>query len=168
CVWQISKDKVAIARVVKNFTGLKNRIEFIREKDGIKYYNDSFASAPDAAIAGMNAITNPKVLIIGGFDRNLDLKTLVNSIITEDKKGLIRKLILIGASADRLSKELNEHKYTNYQISDSKDIVEIVRVATGHAVDGDAVILSPGFASFDMFKNFEERGSAFEQAVISL
>ena len=168
CVWQISKDKAAIARVIKNFTGLKNRIEFVREKNGIKYYNDSFASAPDAAVAGMKAITNPKVLIIGGFDRNLDLKTLVSSIIAEDKIGLIRKLILIGASADRLAKELNERKYTNYQILNSKDIVKIVQVATGYAVSGDVVLLSPGFASFDMFKNFEERGSAFVQAVNSL
>jgi UDP-N-acetylmuramoylalanine--D-glutamate ligase len=168
CIWQISKDKKAIARVIKNFTGLKNRLELLREKNGIKYYNDSFASAPDAAIAGMKAITIPKVLIIGGFDRNLDLMTLVESIIAEDKKGLIRKLVLIGASADRLAKDLDDQHYTNYQILDAKNVDEITKIATHLAISGDAVILSPGFASFDMFKNFEERGKAFAQAVNKL
>jgi UDP-N-acetylmuramoylalanine--D-glutamate ligase len=165
CVWQISKDKEAIARVIRTFTGLKNRLEFIRDKNGIRYYNDSFASAPDAAIAGMRAITSPKVLIIGGFDRNLDLKPLSESIVGEDKKGSISKLILIGASANRLAKDLEAQNYTNYQISNAKDMTEIVKLATDCSNDGDSVLLSPGFASFDMFKNFEERGRAFREAV---
>jgi UDP-N-acetylmuramoylalanine--D-glutamate ligase len=168
CVWQISKNRLAIAKVIKSFTGLKNRIEFIEEKNGIKYYNDSFASAPDAAIAGMKAVKTAKVLIIGGYDRNLDLKTLVESIIYEDNKGLIRKLILIGASAKRLAEELRQQKYTDYLLLDTKNMTEIVESATGFAQSGDAVVLSPGFASFDMFKNFEERGQAFVEAVNNL
>ena len=168
CIWQISKDKSAIARVIKNFTGLKYRIEFLREKNGVKYYNDSFASDPDASAAGMKAITDPKVLIVGGFDRNLDLKTLTDAIIAEEDKNLLRKLVIIGASSTRLAKALSDQSYTNYQVLDTKDMVEIVKVATDFAQNGDAVLLSPGFASFDMFKNFEERGRAFYEAVTNL
>ena len=168
CVWQVSKNKHAIARIIKTFTGLENRLEFVKIKNKVRYYNDSFASAPDAAIAGMKAIASPKVLIIGGFDRNLDLKSLVESIVDEGKNGSIRKLILIGASASRLAKELDAKKYTNYQVSNAKNMFEIVKLATDYADKEDVVLLSPGFASFDMFKNFEERGRAFKDAVNNL
>ncbi|HUY53401.1 MAG TPA: UDP-N-acetylmuramoyl-L-alanine--D-glutamate ligase, partial [Candidatus Dormibacteraeota bacterium] len=168
CVWQVSKNKHAIARIIKTFTGLENRLEFVKIKNKVRYYNDSFASAPDAAIAGMKAIASPKVLIIGGFDRNLDLKYLVESIVDEGKNGSIRKLILIGASASRLAKELDAKKYTNYQVSNAKNMFEIVKLATDYADKEDVVLLSPGFASFDMFKNFEERGRAFKDAVNNL
>ena len=116
----------------------------------------------------MKAITDPKVLIVGGFDRNLDLKTLTDAIIAEEDKNLLRKLVIIGASSTRLAKALSDQSYTNYQVLDTKDMVEIVKVATDFAQNGDAVLLSPGFASFDMFKNFEERGRAFYEAVTNL
>ncbi len=168
CVWQVSKDVSSLARVIKIFTGLKYRIEFLKEKDGVRYYNDSFASDPDASAAGMKAITSPKVLIVGGFDRKLDLATMVDAILEEENKGLIRKLVIIGASGKRLAQDLDNRDFKNYTILDTKDIVEIVHTAKDLANSGDAVILSPGFASFDMFKNFEERGKAFADAVDQL
>jgi UDP-N-acetylmuramoylalanine--D-glutamate ligase len=168
CVWQISKDKEAYARVIKSFTGLKYRLEFVRERNGIKYYNDSFASDPDASSAGIKAIRAPKVVIVGGYDRMLDLKTLVDAIIEEDKKGLLVKLVIIGASGKRLARDLDESNFRDYLLTESKDISEIISIATTFAKDGNAVLLSPGFASFDMFKNFEERGLAYAEAVNKL
>jgi UDP-N-acetylmuramoylalanine--D-glutamate ligase len=168
CVWQISKDKNAIKKVITSFTGLKNRLEFLRDKDGIKYYNDSFASAPDAALAAIRALPSKKILIIGGFDRGLELKYLIDELISEDKKGLIKKTLLIGASSKRLAKEMTDVGFSNFQILDSKNMNEIVSVASTLADRGDTVVLSPGFASFDMFKNFEVRGQAFADAVAKL
>jgi UDP-N-acetylmuramoylalanine--D-glutamate ligase len=168
CVWQISKDKSAIKKVITSFTGLKNRLEFLGDKEGIQYYNDSFASAPDAAMAAIRALPSAKVVIIGGFDRGLDLKYIIDEVINEDKKGLIRKVLLIGASSKRLSQEMTDNGFSNFQITESKDMNEIVKTASSLADSGDTVLLSPGFASFDMFKNFEVRGQAFVDAVAKL
>jgi len=168
CVWQVSKNKPAIKKVITSFTGLKNRLEFLGDKEGIKYYNDSFASAPDAAMAAIRAIPSAKVVIIGGFDRGLDLKYIIDEVINEDKKGLIRKILLIGASSKRLSQEMSDKGFSNFEIDESKNMDEIVNTATKLADSGDTVLLSPGFASFDMFKNFEVRGQAFVDAVAKL
>ena len=165
CVWQITKNKEAIKNVITSFTGLKNRLELVREKDNVKYFNDSFASAPDATIAAIRSIESKKILIIGGFDRGLELKYLINELINDDNKGFIRKVLLIGASADRLEAELNDQQFKNFQIVRTKDMEEIVKTAKNIAEKGDSVVLSPGFASFDMFKNFEVRGQAFNEAV---
>jgi UDP-N-acetylmuramoylalanine--D-glutamate ligase len=168
CVWQVSKDKAAIKKVISSFTGLKNRLEFLREIEGVKYYNDSFASAPDAAIAAIRALPATKVVIIGGFDRGLELEYIIDEVMAEDKRGLIRKILLIGASAKRLGQEMNTKGFDNFEILDSKDMNEIVETASSLASSGDIVVLSPGFASFDMFKNFEVRGQAFVDAVAKL
>jgi UDP-N-acetylmuramoylalanine--D-glutamate ligase len=168
CVWQVSKDKAAIKKVIGSFTGLKNRLEFLRELDDVKYYNDSFASAPDAAIAAIRALSSTKVVIIGGFDRGLELEYIIDEVIAEDKRGLIRKILLIGASAERLGQEMVAKGFGNFEILGSKDMNEIVKTASSLASSGDIVVLSPGFASFDMFKNFEVRGQAFVDAVAKL
>jgi UDP-N-acetylmuramoylalanine--D-glutamate ligase len=151
--------------VITSFTGLKNRLEFVKEKDGVKYYNDSFASAPDACIAAIRSFKSPKVMIVGGFDRGLELEFLIDELITDNERGLIRKVLLIGASKERLAKEMTMKGFNNYQILEAKDMDAIVQSAKNLANDGDTVILSPGFASFDMFKNFEVRGQAFVEAV---
>ena len=168
CVWQVSKDKAAIKKVIGSFTGLKNRLEFLGDRQGVQYYNDSFASAPDAAMAAIKALPSAKVAIIGGFDRGLDLKYIIDEVINEDKKGLIRKVLLIGASSKRLAQEMTENGFSNFQVTESKDMNEIVKIASSLAKSGDTVLLSPGFASFDMFKNFEVRGQAFVDAVAKL
>ena len=84
------------------------------------------------------------------------------------KKGLIRKVLLIGASSKRLAQEMTENGFSNFQVIESKDMNEIVKIASSLAKSGDTVLLSPGFASFDMFKNFEVRGQAFVDAVAKL
>lgn len=164
--WQVEQNAEAAQRVLTSFAGLPFRIEFRREVDGIRFYNDSFASAPDATEAAIAAIAEPKVLIIGGFERGLDLSGLADTI--QRNQAHIRKVIVIGASGDRVVNALEATGYKNYVRSNEKDMKRIVGLAKAEAHAGDAVLLSPGFASFDMFKNFEDRGQQFNAAVGAL
>ena len=165
-VWQIIQSTEQIHKVLVEFTGLPYRIELVRTVNNIRYYNDSFATAAGATIAAINAISGNKVLIIGGFDRGLDLTEISVEIKRKEKE--IRKVLIIGASAQRTAKALDNSKYANYTVTESKEMDEIVKLATSFARPGDAIVLSPAFASFDMFKNFEERGNKFNEAVRSL
>jgi UDP-N-acetylmuramoylalanine--D-glutamate ligase len=164
--WQVTQDVLAIRSVVTTFTGLPHRLEFVSKTWGIRYYNDSFAATPDAAIAALDAITGPKVMIVGGFDRQLPIDHLAKAL--EAHQSELKRVVLIGASAKRLAGECDKVGFTNYQIDPSKNLSEIVTKARTFAVPGDAVVLSPGFASFDMFKNFEDRGLQFKAAVEQL
>ncbi len=165
-VWQIDKQLELIRKVVINFEGLEHRLEKVRELNGVVYYNDSFASVPDAAIAAIETFSAPKVMILGGFDRGLPLAHLAGTILSHNAD--LRKVVIIGASGPRLAKELDYIGFSNYELEPAKDISEIVNRARSFAQPGDAVVLSPGFASFDMFKNFEERGQQYKKAVKKL
>jgi UDP-N-acetylmuramoylalanine--D-glutamate ligase len=162
-LWQITQNVAAIRSVLTSFSGLPHRLEFVRELNNVKYYNDSFAATPDAAMAALNALHEPKVVIMGGFDRNLPLENLAESVKSHDSD--LRKLVLIGASAKRLADELDTTGFSNYEIEESKSMPEIVEHAKSYAQSGDTVLLSPGFASFDMFTNFADRGEQFKNAV---
>ena len=105
-------------------------------------------------------------MIMGGFDRQLPIDHLARALKSHQDQ--LKKVILIGASAKRLAGECDKVEFTNYQIDSSKSMSEIVTKARTFAIPGDAVVLSPGFASFDMFKNFEERGLQFKAAVEQL
>lgn len=155
----------AMRQVLTNFAGLPHRLEFVREASGIKFYNDSFASTPDAAVAAIEAIAGQKVMIIGGFDRKLPLENFAKDVAGAQD---IRKVLLIGASAERAAEALQAAGFSNFQVSAAKDMAEIVHEAEVLAQPGDSVVLSPGFPSFDMFKNFEERGLLFKEAVNKL
>ena len=164
--WHITNSISPIREVLTSFTGLEHRLEFIREVDQVSYYNDSYASAPDSAIAALDAIPGMKVMILGGFDRGLPLEPLANAI--RDHASIIRKAVLIGASNERLAHELREAGFTNFVLDDSKDMNSIVKTADKASELGDSVVLSPGFASFDMFKNFTDRGLQFKSVVEQL
>jgi UDP-N-acetylmuramoylalanine--D-glutamate ligase len=164
--WQASQDINAIKQVLITFAGLENRLEFVRETDGIKFYNDSFAAAPGAAGAAIDTILDPKIVILGGFDRLLPLDELTKQISSHSHG--IRKLVLIGQSAKRLGEELEKEGYDNFEITRAQTMGEIVKVARSFAKSGDSVVLSPGFPSFDMFKNFDDRGQKFKEAVYAL
>jgi UDP-N-acetylmuramoylalanine--D-glutamate ligase len=166
-VWQISQDAAAIAGVLKTFTGLPHRIEFVRELEGVRFYNDSFASGPPATQAAIAAIPGKKVLILGGYDRLLPLEGFASFVSLHSEE--LRRVILIGASAERLADALNAAGFSNYQLApDVKTMTQVVSLAQLLAQAGDAVVLSPAFASFDMFKNFEDRGLQFKQVVTAL
>lgn len=164
--WQVTQNVMALRSVLTTFAGLEHRLELIRTVDTIQFYNDSYAATPDAAMAALDAILQPKVAIMGGFDRGLPLERLAQSVASHAQD--IRKLIIIGASGKRLAEELEKAGFSNYILEASKAMPVIVNAAVSYAQPGDAVLLSPGFASFDMFKNFEDRGQQFKQAVQAL
>lgn len=154
-----------LRQVLTTFTGLPHRLEKIRTLDGVTYYNDSFAATPDAAIAALKAIPGPKVMIMGGFDRMLPIDHLAKALAnTQD----LRTALFIGASAQRLAEACQAVGFTNFTIVDASTMPAIVAQARTVAQKDDAVVLSPGFASFDMFKNFEDRGEQYRAAVEAL
>lgn len=165
-VWNVTQDVDAIRRAIVNFHGLPHRLEKVRETNGVAYYNDSFASAPPAAIAAMDAISGQKVMIIGGFDRGLDLIELARGVMTH--QDTIRRVVLMGESSDRVAAALEAHGFTNYDTLKGKSLPDVVNHAQNSAEKGDSVVFSPGFASFDMFDNFEDRGIQFKEVVDSL
>jgi UDP-N-acetylmuramoylalanine--D-glutamate ligase len=164
--WQITKDAEVLRSAIASFVGLPHRLELVREVDGVTYYNDSYASAPPATAAALSAILGQKVVIAGGFDRGLDLNELARAFLTHQEE--IRRAVLIGASAERLAKALQVHGFTNFDILKAKGLGEIINHARSCAEQGDSVVFSPGFASFDMFKNFEDRGLRFKEYVNGL
>lgn len=162
-VYPIVGDAIPLARAIKEFKGLEHRLELVRELDGVKYYNDSFAANPLSTIAALNAVVEPKVVIIGGFDRDLDLAELA-AALGQHKEDL-RKILVIGAAGERVGGVLRANKIDNFEILIDKEMSVIVKKASELAQKGDAILLSPGFASFDMYKNFEERGNDYKEAV---
>jgi UDP-N-acetylmuramoylalanine--D-glutamate ligase len=156
----------AMREVLTSFSGLPFRIEYRGEVHGIAYYNDSFASAPPAPLAAIQAIPQKQVVIIGGYDRRLPLDDLAAGLLQHQDK--IRHILLIGAAKARLASVLQAADVPNFTISEATGMPAIVQEATGLAQTGDAVVLSPGFPSFDMFNNFEDRGRQFNAALEQL
>ena len=164
--WQVEQNREAIKKAVTNFTGLPYRLELRANKNGIRYYNDSFSSAPPASIAAIEAIPGNKIIVIGGYDRNLPLENLAAAIKQKDQE--VRRIILIGQSSQRVANALDAVGFDGYTLLGNKNMDEIVKTAKSLAQPGDAIVLSPGFPSFDMFKNFTDRGDQFNQAIEKL
>ncbi|MGW8184679.1 MAG: UDP-N-acetylmuramoyl-L-alanine--D-glutamate ligase [Candidatus Moraniibacteriota bacterium] len=160
----IEFDKVK--KAVSKIHSISHRLEFVTEADGVKYYNDSAATIPDAAIAAIESFDKPIILIAGGSDKNLDFSDLAK-LISEKVKGII---FLKGNATEKLIEKLikntpdREHK--RFEIFDSMDkaVEEAARVADR----GDVVLLSPGAASFGLFENEFDRGDKFKRAVKNL
>lgn len=166
-VWQITQNIGAIRSVLTSFSGLEHRIELIHEAAGVRFYNDSYASVLQATIAAIEAVEGKKVLILGGYDRMLDLDSFAG--YTAEHKEDLRGLLLIGKSAGRLAASLEKAGFTDYVSKpELNNMTEIVNAARTLAKSGDAIVLSPGFPSFDMFKNFKDRGLQFKAAARKL
>lgn len=151
----------SIAETMKTFCGIEHRLEFVAEIDGIKFINDSKATNPDAAQKAIEAIEGPIILIAGGYDKKNDYTNFVKSF-----KGKVKKLILIGETADAIEGAAIKQCFLNIEKADS--LKEAVMRAYRAASSKDTVLLSPACASWDMFANFEERGRLFKEAVNSL
>jgi UDP-N-acetylmuramoylalanine--D-glutamate ligase len=149
--------------VLTGFTGLEHRLEFVRELDGVKYYDDSFGTTPETAIVAIQAFESPKVIILGGSDKGADYTQLVKCLQNSD----VHKVLLIGEQAVRIQAALDTAGFSNYQPGGS-NITEIVSTARSVAESGDVVLLSTACASFDMFENYKDRGDKFKAAVIAL
>ncbi len=154
-----------IKGVLKTFVGLPHRIEIVGQARGVWFINDSYSTNPASAVAAIRAVDHPQIVVIGGYDRGLDLGELIEEIKTNK---LVKKVLVIGASGQRVAQTLKGHNFNNYQLSTATTMPAIVGEALALARKGDAVVFSPAFPSFDMFKDFEVRGNQFKAAVKAL
>jgi UDP-N-acetylmuramoylalanine--D-glutamate ligase len=156
-----SVDKAAA--VLSSFSGLEHRLELVRELEGIKYYDDSFATTPEAAVVALKAFGGPKVVILGGSDKGLAFEPLADEVVRSN----VRQVIAIGTTAGKIASMLKSRGFTNITLGLST-MPEIVAAARRAAQPGDVVLLSTGCASFGLFKDYKERGNQFKEAVREL
>lgn len=156
----------AIEDGLRNFKGLPHRLEYVRRFNEVDYYNDSFSSAPPAAVAAVKSFTQPEIVIIGGVDKANDFSILIDTIRVQPN---IKEIILIGEIRQKLDQEFKAGGVTSkITVLDAQTMNEIVQYAVQEAQSGDVVVLSPGTASFDMFKDFYDRGDQFRNVVNKL
>ena len=150
-----------ILSVVKSFQAVEHRVEFVANVNGVDYYNDSKGTNPDAAIKGIESMSRPTVLIGGGYDKGGEFGEWIDSF-----GGNVKKLLLLGATKEKIAETAKVHGFTEYEFSESLE--EAVKRAAEIACDGDAVLLSPACASWDMFDSYEQRGTLFKEYVRNL
>lgn len=150
-----------IVKVAKEFKAVEHRIEFVLERSGVKYYNDSKGTNPDAAIQAIRAMPGPTLLIAGGYDKQSTYDEWIEAF-----DGKVKYLVLIGQTRDKIAECAKAHGF--YDIMYAEDMSEAVRVCASYANMGDNVLLSPACASWGMFKNYEERGRIFKECVRNL
>ncbi len=150
-----------IVKVIKKFKSVEHRIEYVTEKYGVKYYNDSKGTNPDAAIKAIEAMVSPTLLIAGGYDKKSDYGEWIDSF--GDK---VKMLVLIGQTREIIADAAKEKGFKNIVLADSLE--EAINICKDNANEGDAVLLSPACASWGMFKNYEERGDIFKKIVNEL
>ncbi|BAH05200.1 UDP-N-acetylmuramoyl-L-alanine--D-glutamate ligase [Clostridium kluyveri] len=160
------KDDVNIEsmrEIATTFSGVEHRCEFVREINGVKYYNDSIASSPTRTLAGLKAFEKPVILIAGGYDKKIPF-----DILAEEGYSKIKTLVLMGATKYKIKEafeNLELKKHVHIPIIMANSLVEAVNSARKVSCRGDVVTLSPACASFDMFANFEIRGNMFKEIV---
>ena len=151
--------KDSVAEVLREFSGLEHRLELVREKEGVVYINDSKGTNVGAVTKSIEGFTRPVILIAGGLDKGSDFSPLRKLF-----RQKVKLLILIGKAAGKMAEALG----TTTEIIFAESMEMAVQIAAKRSSRGDAVLLSPACASFDMFKDFEERGSKFKEAVLAL
>lgn len=159
-------DTDKIVKAIKEFKGVEHRLEFIREINGVKWYNDSIGTSPTRTIAGLNSFKEEIILIAGGYDKHLDYEPIAKPIV--DK---VKGLILIGETAKKIYEAVNkELKKQNKELDMymCDEFCKIVQTANKIAKSGQIVLFSPASASFDLFKNFAQRGERFKELVNKL
>ena len=150
-----------IREFAREFGGVEHRIELIRTRNGVRWYNDSIASSPSRTIAGLNSFPGKVILIAGGKDKGIPYDAL-GPVVNDH----VKLLLLCGATAGVIRRSVEQaENYHGLEILDVADYQEAVSIADSRAVEGDVVILSPASTSFDRFANFMERGKAFKAIV---
>ena len=149
-------DDDVIAETVREFSGLEHRLEWVREKAGVVYINDSKGTNVGAAIRSLESFSQPIIWLAGGREKGTDFSVLHGVVQSH-----VKQAILFGEACDKMRKALNGAT----RINETATLSEAVTLAAAIAVPGDVVLLSPACASFDQFRNFEERGKAFKDAV---
>lgn len=156
----------AIHDAVTSFRGVEHRTQFVREHDGVRWYNDSIATAPDRTMAALSTVKGPLVLILGGSDKKVDFDELADMVCAK-----VHTVVLIGATADRIEQALRRAGERSGKLPElvrCADYPAVVAAAAHAARPGDAVLLAPACASYDMFENFEQRGNLFVDLVNAL
>ena len=150
-----------IRKTIKEFAGVAHRIEFVCEKNGVAYYNDSKGTNPDAAIKGIQAMNRKTLLIGGGYDKDSEYEEWIEAF-----DGKVKKLVLLGQTREKIAEAARKVGFEDIILVDSLE--EAVKVCAELANEGEAVLLSPACASWGMFKNYEERGDKFKEYVKAL
>ena len=156
CIWQVAR----------SFGGVEHRIELVRVKDGVSYYNDSIASSPSRTIAGLRSFGQKVILIAGGYDKQIPYDVLGPEICAH-----VKTLVLTGATAPKIriaTEDAEKDAKEAPKILEIDDFYAAIRAAAGEAEPGDVVLFSPASASFDHFKNFAVRGREFKKTVMEL
>lgn len=155
-----------IRAVARTFPGVEHRIELVRERRGVRWYNDSIASSPTRTIAGLRSFDQKVILIAGGYDKHIPFTPLGPEIVEH-----VKLLILCGATAQTIREAVEccgKYQVGTPDIVECSTLQEAVDCAAAHAQPGDVVTLSPACAAFDQFKNFMERGNRFKEMVNTL
>ena len=150
-----------IEKVITAFQGVEHRIEYVRTLNGVKYYNDSKGTNPDAAIKGIKAMPGPTYLIGGGYDKKSEFDEWIEAF-----DGKVKALVLLGATKDKIAETARRLGFNDIVMV--ADLKEAVAYCAEHAKNGDNVLLSPACASWDMFKSYEQRGELFKEYVNEL
>jgi UDP-N-acetylmuramoylalanine--D-glutamate ligase len=164
-VWDVIDGNVpAIRKVITSFSGLEHHLEFVRYFNGVRYFNDSFSTTPETAIAAINSFDEPKVIIVGGSDKGVKYDQLAEAIVNHN----VRQVVAIGLMGKVIAEELLKLGYQAIVNEQLDTMSAVVKAACKVARTGDVVLLSPACASFDMFKDYKDRGDQYKAAVKAL
>lgn len=147
-----------IREAIRNFRGVEHRVEFVCEREGVVYYNDSKGTNPDASIQAIRAMSRPTILIGGGYDKQTEFDDYIAAF-----GDTVKLLVLIGATKEKIAETARRYGFEAILYAES--LKEAVRLCREHAKRGDAVLLSPACASWDMFQSYEQRGTLFKEYV---
>ena len=164
-VWGEVKPET-IVKVAKNFGGVEHRIEFVRELDGVKWYNDSIATSPTRVLAGLNSFNQKLIVIAGGYEKKIPFEPMAETVNEK-----VKALILMGLTAPKIEKAITEaanYNPENIKIYHADSMENAVEIAKEISTNGDIVTLSPACASFDLYPNFEVRGNHYKRLVEAL
>lgn len=155
----------AIQTAIESFTGVPHRLELVREHNGVTWYNDSIATAPERVLAAIDSFKEPLILLLGGRDKNLPWDKLARVL-----RARVNRVILFGEAAELIAEAIGPRQRGQNLASVVKcnTLQEAIKTAAAQAVSGDIVLLSPGCTSYDAFKDFEERGEAYRKWVNAL
>lgn len=159
-------EPAVMRKVARTFGGVEHRIEFVRELDGVRWYNDSIASSPSRTLAGLLAFSQKLILIAGGYDKKIPFTPLADPVAQR-----VKLLILTGPTAAKIEAAVKSSAYydpAQLQILHAENLADAVEKARSRAVAGDIVSLSPACASFDAYPNFEVRGNHYKDLVRAL
>ena len=161
--WSFTNDTAAVEQGLKDFKGLSHRLKFVREVDGVMYFDDSIATTPSSAIAALRSFKQPKVIILGGSSKGSDFVELGQELAKQDVHA-----VLIGSEAESIAHACQAAGFSAYEILEKATATKFVERARSLAAPGSVVLLSPACASFGMFKNYSDRGDQYIAAVEAL